>query len=93
VHGDSHDQNSPGETRRAREPAWLCPSDLDWLVQRFAPLDVAQVRHVARVLAEGSTPVEILILRLVAAGLDKSAARRFIAELRLLRERPRSHPS
>jgi hypothetical protein len=43
----------------------------------------------ALVLAEGSTPVEILIVRLVAAGLAPPAARRFIAELRLLRERSR----
>ena len=89
MNGDSHDQNSSGEARRARDPAWLRSSDLDSLVQRFAPLDAAQVRHVARVLAEGSTPVEILILRLVAAGLPKPAARRLIAELRRLRERPR----
>jgi len=89
VNGTSDDQNSSGESRRARDPAWLRSSDLDSLVQRFAPLDAAQVRHVARVLAEGSTPVEMLILRLVAVGLPKPAARRLIAELRGLRERPR----
>ena len=89
---DADDSALSRGPRRARDPAWLTPSDLDSLVQRFAPLDFAQVRHMALVLAEGSTPVEILILRLVGAGLTPSTARRFIAELRLLRERPRSHP-
>ena len=64
-------------------------SDLDALAQRFAPIDATQARHVALLLAEGSTPVEMLILRLVGAGLPQGTARRLIAELRALRERAR----
>jgi len=75
--------------RRPPGPVWLRPSDVDSLAHRFAPLDLAHVRNMALVLAEGSTPVEILIARLVAAGLAPAAATRFMAELRLLRERPR----
>ena len=75
--------------RRAPGPDWLRPSDLGALADRFAPLDVAQVRHLAFVLAEGSTPVEVLIMRLTAAGLALGDARRFIAELRSLREQTR----
>ena len=75
--------------RWAPRPEWLRPSDLDALADRFAPLDVAQARHLAFVLAEGSTPVEVLIMRLTAAGLALGDARRFIAELRSLREQTR----
>jgi hypothetical protein len=75
--------------RWAPRPEWLRPSDLDALADRFAPLDVAQARHLAFVLAEGSTPVEVLIMRLTAAGLALPDARRFIAELRSLREQTR----
>ena len=73
-------------------PPWLRVADLEALAQRFAPLDLAQARHLALVLAEGSTPVEILILKLVDAGLAPSQARQFIAELRALRDRPRLQP-
>jgi hypothetical protein len=75
--------------RRPSTPTWLRESDLDALAQRFAPLDRAQARHLALALVEGSTPVEILILRLVAAGFPPCTARRIIAELRVLRERSR----
>jgi hypothetical protein len=70
-------------------PPWLHAADLEALAQRFAPLDLAQARHLALVLTEGSTPVEILILKLVDAGLTPTEARQFIAELRALRQRPR----
>jgi hypothetical protein len=74
---------------QAPNPPWLRPSDVDVLAKQFAPLNAAHVRHLALALAEGSTPVEILIQRLVAAGLAPTAARWFIAELRVLRERTR----
>ena len=91
---DESDGNAdpPGPARpprRAQNPAWLRQSDLDALTQRFAPIDATQARHVALLLAEGSTPVEMLILRLVGAGLAQCTARQFIAELRGLRGRTR----
>lgn len=94
--GSDTDADQPWPARtpgRAPEPAWLRQSDLDALAQRFAPVDAAQARHLALLLAEGSTPVELLILRLVGAGLSHAAARQFIAELRALRERPRQPTS
>ena len=75
-----------------RMPPWLRAADLEELAQRFAPVDLAQARHVALVLAEGSTPVEILILKLVDAGLTALEARQFIADLRALRNRHRLQP-
>ena len=91
--GDA-DQSGPARTpRRAHDPAWLRQSDLDALARRFAPIDAAQVRHLALLLAEGSTPVEIIILSLVADGLPQCTAKRFVAELRGLRERAREPTS
>jgi hypothetical protein len=85
----------PSAPRRAAYPAWLRVSDLEALVQRFAPLDLGHAHHVALVLHEGSTPVDMLILRLVTSGLAPCEARRFIAEVRDLRQqrlRPRVAP-
>jgi hypothetical protein len=52
------------------------------------PLDAAEVHRFALALHQGSTPVEILLLSLVDAGLAPTAARQLLAELRALRERP-----
>jgi hypothetical protein len=83
-------ETHPASPRRwAPEPVWLHPSDLEALAQRFAPLDLEQAHHLALLLVEGSTPVEILIFRLVSSGLAPWDARRFIAELRALREQAR----
>ena len=69
-------------------PPWLAPVDLEALAQRFPPLDAWEVRQLAIDLHQGSTPVEVLILRLVGAGLASAVARQLPAELRDLRDRP-----
>jgi hypothetical protein len=72
---------------QAPGPPWLDPADLEALAQRFPPLDAAQVRQLALAFDQGSTPVEVLLLRLAGAGLAPPAAQQLIVDLRLLRER------
>ena len=72
---------------RAPHPPWLRPADLAALAQQFPPLDAAQVRQLALAFDQGSTPVEVLLLRLAGAGLAPPAAQQLIVDLRLLRER------
>ena len=45
------------------------------------------MRQLALAFNQGSTPVEILLLRLAGAGLAPPAAQQLIVDLRLLRER------
>ena len=73
-------------SRPAPSPPWLQAADLEALAERFAPLAAAEVRQLALDFDQGSTPVEVLLLRLAGAGLTPPAAQQLIVDLRLLRE-------
>jgi hypothetical protein len=80
---DTSEGRVPHEPPR---PPWLQPADLEALAERFPPLDASQMRQLALAFDQGTTPVEILLLRLEGDGLAPPAARRLIVELRLLRK-------